>query len=528
MLIGDRFQIKKEIGRGGVGVVYLAVDTKNNLAPVVIKVLLEQTNEKAQKWIDQHFRDEVKALTRINHPGVAQFIDSGITEDGKPFLAMEFIDGSDLRSQIDPNRGLVGDFERVARVIRQLGAAISAAHDKGIYHRDLKPENILLQSPRRPDEEEQVKVIDFGIATVKDTYDDKTKTMRLFAGSRLYMAPEQIKNKPTAASDIYAMGVMAYEMLTGRVPFMPDLSDPIADRMQLIKMQSGGVRVKPKDLRPSLPDKAQKVLLKALAFKTSERPARAEDFGNELAKALLSFPEPASEAKREPAIRRWLIVATIFLITAVIGIATWSKINGAIRSDSAKTIEPMGQEQTLTYWVELQKYHGDAPIEKPTKLTGGIIGEAYFNTGDGLRFFIRGSVNGYLYLINESAKPAGMESSYIILFPSMEANKGTSKVDRGQQIETSEFIFDENAGTEKVWIIWSDHQVEQLEEALRKWSNTKDGGEIKEAKEAEYLSKLIGKYSSAKLKVEPDEANDGIRLRGYGDVLVYGLKLNHR
>src|SRR5205823_6779753 len=124
-------------------------------------------------------------------------------EDNKPFLVMEYIKGGNLRTEIDPTKGLKGGLNRVARLIKQLGKAITAAHSVGVYHRDLKPENIMLAE--QEDGSEQVKVIDFGIATVKESYDEKTKAT-VFAGSLLYMAPEQITGTPIAASDIYALG----------------------------------------------------------------------------------------------------------------------------------------------------------------------------------------------------------------------------------------------------------------------------------------------------------------------------------
>src|SRR5262249_28081067 len=153
----------------------------------------------------------------------------------------------------------------------------------------LKPENVLLARRAAPPGD-LVKVIDFGIATVKNTVDEKTRATVL-AGSVRYMAPEQLYGKPSASTDIYAMGALAYEMITGRTPFNPDLKHPLAAMQQLIEMQKNGVRVKPQDLRPSLPDEAQQVILKALSFNIADRYQRADDFGNALANALTSHDE---------------------------------------------------------------------------------------------------------------------------------------------------------------------------------------------------------------------------------------------
>jgi serine/threonine-protein kinase len=216
---------------------------------------------------------------------------------------MEFIEGYDLRSQIKPEKG-ISDFDRIARLTLQLGAAINAAHLAGIYHRDLKPENILIHPGA---DGEQVKIIDFGIATVKESLDEKTKTTAL-AGSLRYMAPEQIRGKPTAATDIYALGAIAYEMVTGRAPFNPDLRHPLAALQQLLEMQRQGVRVMPKDLRPSLPEEAQAVILRALAFQASQRYLSANEFGVALATSLTELDEDElTERYLKPHRRRFAI-----------------------------------------------------------------------------------------------------------------------------------------------------------------------------------------------------------------------------
>lgn len=281
--INARFTVERELGRGGIGVAYLARDLEAGGGLVVVKVLLEQADPKVRAWIEKHFRDEAEALARISHPGVVKLVAVGETDEGKPYVAMDFVKATDLRSQIG-SKGLTGGLERVARIIRELGAALSAAHDVGIYHRDLKPENILITLPD-DDSDEHVKVIDFGIATVKNSLDEKTRATVL-AGSVEYMAPEQLQGRPSATSDIYALGVIAYEMLTGRRPFTPDRQEPVAAMLQLLELQRGGVRVQPKDLRPSLPEGAQAVVLRALAFSPAERIGRADEFGEALAAAL--------------------------------------------------------------------------------------------------------------------------------------------------------------------------------------------------------------------------------------------------
>src|SRR5881394_690739 len=160
--VDERYSIEKELGRGGVGVVYLARYRKLHDNRVFIKLLLDKSLDNA--WVVQKFQQEKEALARVDHPGVVGVLDTGELPDGKPYLVMQFIDGVTLRSQIKPE-GI--PLERAAEIIKQIGRALSAAHDRGIFHRDLKPENIMVQ--QLTDGDEQVKIIDFGIAKVRDS-----------------------------------------------------------------------------------------------------------------------------------------------------------------------------------------------------------------------------------------------------------------------------------------------------------------------------------------------------------------------
>src|SRR5205807_2324850 len=161
-VLDDRYRIEKELGQGGVGVVYLARDLKLLDKPVVIKILLDRSLQNS--WVVQKFQQEKEALARVDHPGVVGILDTGELADGKPYLVMQYIDGVTLRSQIKPE-GM--SLDRSAEIIKQIGRALGAAHDRGIFHRDLKPENIMLQNFGAG--EEQVKIIDFGIAKLKDS-----------------------------------------------------------------------------------------------------------------------------------------------------------------------------------------------------------------------------------------------------------------------------------------------------------------------------------------------------------------------
>jgi serine/threonine protein kinase len=290
---------------------------------VVIKVLLRESLD--NEWYKKKFYQEMEALARIDHPGVVGVFDSGEMPDGAPFLVMQFVEGATLRSVIKAE-GM--PYEQVAHIARQIGRALSEAHIRGVCHRDLKPENIMLQT--LSDGEELVKIIDFGIARIKDSQVATNKDTTAVAGTIAYMAPEQLSGKPSEASDIYAFGVIAYEMLTGRRPFNPD------SPYSLLEMQRAGIRVLPADLRPGIPLEAQAAILKAISFDPGDRHPRARNFGEDLALALIeyrSIPDaptqiaPSSQPTLRPPVevtstlprrkKAWLFVAIVALAVMI-------------------------------------------------------------------------------------------------------------------------------------------------------------------------------------------------------------------
>jgi predicted Ser/Thr protein kinase len=274
----ERYLLQRELGRGGFGVVYLAADEQLLSRPIVVKIML---NAAPDAWEQGKFRNEIEVLARLNHPGIVSVLDSGETAEGRPFLAMEYVEGTPLRALLR-REGM--DLERVADLIRQIGGALGAAHRKGIWHRDLKPENIMIQSVE--DGDQRVKLIDFGLATVKRSDALVDSTTRI-AGTIRYMAPEQLRRRPSAASDIYGLAVIAYEMVTGRLPFNAETA------LELYEMQMAGVQVRPKSLRPRLPEEAESSILKALQPAEGDRHPTIGAFVQELVQGLRTAKGPA-------------------------------------------------------------------------------------------------------------------------------------------------------------------------------------------------------------------------------------------
>jgi serine/threonine protein kinase/tetratricopeptide (TPR) repeat protein len=267
-----RYRLQSQLGRGGFGLVCLATDEELLSKRVVIKIML---NAAPDAWARRKFRGEIEALARLNHPGIVSISDSGETADGRPFLVMEYVEGESLRSLVR-TEGM--ELAMAADIIRQVGSALDTAHRNGIWHRDLKPENVIVQT--LADGEQRTKLIDFGIATVQSSEVLLDSTTSRIAGTIRYMAPEQLEGKPSASSDIYALGVIAYEMVTGRMPFRAETA------VQLHEMQMAGVQATPMNLRPNLTEEADRAILKALQFDESERYSNVTDFIQGLVPAL--------------------------------------------------------------------------------------------------------------------------------------------------------------------------------------------------------------------------------------------------
>lgn len=266
--VNGRYRIERELGRGGSGVVYLARDEQLHDRPVVLKFLNERSEQ--HPALRARFRHEMEALARVSHPGVVNVFDVGDLPGGRRYIVMEFIDGVTLRALLG-TRGL--DLPRAARLVRQICSALSAVHAKGIYHRDLKPENIMIVDAGGPSE--TVKLIDFGIAKVDHSQVQAHTETWTFVGTINYVAPEQLLGTAGAAADIWALGVIAYEMTTGRRPFQPHTP------FHLYELQRSHKPPHPSLLRLGLPRAAGSSVLRALSFLPNDRQNTPAEFADE-------------------------------------------------------------------------------------------------------------------------------------------------------------------------------------------------------------------------------------------------------
>ena len=274
-MLDDKYRIERLIALGGMGAVYLGTHTKLRKR-VAIKVLNPQHSTAAM--IERFHREAITA-SQIGHEGIAQVTDLGTTSDGEPFLVMEYLEGESLAARLRSTGPLC--VEDACELCCAILAPLAAAHRAGIVHRDLKPDNVFLVRQSRG---ETIKLLDFGISRVPglDAESRLTDT-GLVLGTPFYMSPEQARGESriTPAADLYAMGVMLYEMLVGDVPIRADNYNALMYRVTM------GDFAPPRERRPDLPVALERIILDAMTQLPDLRPGTAE-----LEQALLAFCRP--------------------------------------------------------------------------------------------------------------------------------------------------------------------------------------------------------------------------------------------
>lgn len=251
-LIGGRYRIMRTLGEGGMANVYLAHDLILDRDVSIKTLRLDLTNDEKTS---NRFRREALAATELTHPNIVEIYDFD-EEDGIQYLVMEYIDGMDLKTYI--KRYFPIPLQQVVHILKQVLSAVSAAHKAGIIHRDLKPQNILI------DKQGNAKISDFGIAMTNSEL-AMTQTNTIF-GSVHYLSPEQTRGgMATDKSDVYSLGIILYEMLVGKVPFVGE--NAVAIALQHSQTQIPNVR----DFDETIPQALENIVLKATAKDPVER-----------------------------------------------------------------------------------------------------------------------------------------------------------------------------------------------------------------------------------------------------------------
>lgn len=557
-----RYRILSRLGAGGMGEVYLAEDEKLDRR-VALKLLPAEFAASPDRL--HRFELEAKAASATDHPNIVTIHEIGET-DGIHFIAEEYVEGETLRRHI---QRAVTSLPDALDIALQVADALAAAHGAGIIHRDIKPENIML----RPDG--YVKVLDFGLASAptppSSNYSSNLPTVPAetspgtILGTVSYMSPEQTRGqKADARSDLWSLGVVLYEMLTQRQPFLgesvPDIFVAILDR-------------DPPPLHHSMaapPPELEHLLAKLLAKDRERRYASAGQLAADLKKfhhrleleaerratelrepaTLLLSPRavtaeqqsPASSAEplppapvlsqsqNEPVTKElakvarlsWATIAlVIFLLVTMVAVVVWGTLSQKppVQTPSTAELQP---ERSLQYSLTVQRMREGLEYQAPFEATGREI----FESGWKFRLNLSSPQNGSLYIINEGPAASG-GITYQMVFPFPTLNGASAQMPANQMIQTGWFHFNQYAGTEKLWLVWAAQPVDELE-AVKPLVNPRDLGVISDPNQLTAVRALLNKYGQGKPKVDEDRIKKQVTVKDRARILVTQIDLEHK
>jgi serine/threonine protein kinase len=542
-----RYQVLAPLGKGGMGEVYLAEDSQLG-RKVALKLLPSRLTDDKDRL--RRFIQEARAASALNHPNIITIHEIG-QSDGTHFIATEFIDGQTLRKRLSLGRLPLTE---VLDIAIQISGAIEAAHEAGIIHRDIKPENIMLRR------DGYAKVLDFGLAKLterspssKAPADSQIGTAiitgtepGMIMGTVNYMSPEQARGRDVdGRSDVFSLGVVIYEMATGHVPFSGDTG---------IDVMVSILEKEPPELSyfgREAPAELQRIVTKALKKGREQRYQTTRDLLLDL-KALkeeITFderlvksraPESNANATRDGATpitneqtaritarakkRNFLAGALVVALLIALSLAAvwlWPRPQ-PVATPPAEVTMPT---RSLNYWILVQKYRDGRPYQEPIRLRDDINFEKDYR----LRLNISSAERGYLYLLNEGPQLKGEAPSFIVMFPSATTNQLSARLNANEQIQIPEqswFRFDDQRGTEKIWLVWADHVVDELE-AVKRFSNDSEKGLVGDPTLRADIYEFLKSHSSSKPSVERDENRAETVIRATGDILVHVIRLSH-
>jgi len=311
-VVAGRYRLESLLGEGGMGVVYRA---RHVLIDRVVALKLIRPDLRGETHLRAWMVREARAANRVDHAHIVDIHDVGETEDGELYLVMEYLIGDSLSSQISQGPMPI---PRAVDILEQMTAALARAHDLGVVHRDLKSDNIMLTS--RGGRKDFVKILDFGLAAL--TRDPRLAPKGAVFGTPEYMSPEQARGEDAvAASDLYALGILFFEMLTGRLPFRS------GDRDELLEMQRKATPPSPRKYRQEIPEHAERVILKLLEKDPANRFRDGHHLKEELKELQRTLPSrewdtptetapmapPPPRSAKAPGVVEWSRTAANFL-----------------------------------------------------------------------------------------------------------------------------------------------------------------------------------------------------------------------
>ena len=345
----ERYRRVRQLGAGGMATVELAHDTELD-RPVALKLLAE--NLAADDEFKQRFLREGKLAARLSHPNIVGVYDVG-EDEGRPFIVMEYVEGEALSDLLRHRRRL--DPDEAAALTRQACAGLETAHKAGLVHRDIKPQNLLL-TPNGT-----LKIADFGIArSIDDTRLTREGTV---LGTAAYLAPEQAAGEAvTPAADIYSLGAVLYELLTGRPPYEAQ------SLVELASKQREGSIMPVRELVPDVPARLEDAVMHALARSADYRPESAATFAHELGGSVTAVTAVESAKAPTPGLRRrsdrrGLLVAIALAAVAFAVALALALGRGSSRTPSpgpppAATGSPAQQAHAFATWLRAHAKQG--------------------------------------------------------------------------------------------------------------------------------------------------------------------------
>src|SRR5580692_4079712 len=274
-VVAGRYRLESRLGEGGMGIVYRA---RHVLIDRVVALKLIRPDLRGETHLRAWMLREARAANRVDHAHIIDIHDIGETEEGELYLVMEYLQGLPLSGELAKGPMPI---QRAVDILEQMGAALARAHDLGVVHRDLKSDNILLTA--RGGRKDFVKILDFGLAHL--AMDPRLAPKGAVFGTPEYMSPEQAKGEEaTAQSDLYALGVLFFEMLTGQLPFRSD------DRDTLLEMQRTAIAPRPRSIKPDVLPAAESIVMRLLEKDRRKRFQDAHHLHEELKSLQRSLP----------------------------------------------------------------------------------------------------------------------------------------------------------------------------------------------------------------------------------------------
>jgi serine/threonine protein kinase len=284
-VIAGRYRLEARIGEGGMGIVYRA---RHVLIDRVVAVKLIRPDLRGETHLRAWMLREARAANRVDHAHIIDIHDIGETDEGELYLVMEYLVGTPLSTEIA--RGPM-PIQRAVDILEQMGAALARAHDLGVVHRDLKSDNILLTA--RGGRKDFVKILDFGLAAL--AHDPRLAPKGAVFGTPEYMSPEQARGETAGPqSDLYALGILLFEMITGQLPFRS------SDRDTLLELQRTGVAPRPSSIRKDCNPVAERIILRLLEKEQRRRYRDGHHLLEELKALQRSLPSQAWDKTADP------------------------------------------------------------------------------------------------------------------------------------------------------------------------------------------------------------------------------------